>query len=111
MPLAVTCLLSASCASGPNLQVVEHSITVREFTADISQSTATVTGVAENTGDRPARSCNISVTFYDYLGGVVGAKEAIKEQVLPGENWTFTIELRGKEAWNVADYTISASSK
>ncbi|MDD5312109.1 MAG: FxLYD domain-containing protein [Dehalococcoidia bacterium] len=111
MPLAVICLLSASCAAGPNLQVVEHSIIVREFTADTSRSTATVTGAAENTGDRPARSCNISVTFYDYVGGIVGVKEATKEQVLPGEVWNFTIELKGKESWNVADYKISAISK
>jgi hypothetical protein len=109
MPLAIACLLSTSCASGPHLQIVEHSIAVREFTADTSQSTATVTGVAENVGDRPAKKCNISVTFYDYQGGVVGTKEAIKEQMSPGEIWNFTIEIKGKESWNVAGYKISAS--
>jgi hypothetical protein len=111
MPLAVTCLLSTSCASGPHLQIVEHSIAVREFTADTSRSTATVTGVAENVGDRPAKKCNISVTFYDYQGGIVATQEAIKEQMSPGEMWNFTIEIKGKETWNVAGYKISARTE
>lgn len=111
MPLSVTCLLFISCTSGPNLQIIEHSIAVREFTADTSQSTATVKGVAENIGDRPADKCSISVTFYDYQGGIVGTKEELKERISPGEVWNFTIELKGKEAWNVAGYKIFTKNK
>jgi len=100
-----------ACAAGGNLQILEHSIVVNEFTADRSQSTATVTGRAQNTGDQPCEKCSITVTFYDYSGGTVATRSETREALQPGEIWSFKIELKGTGAWSVARYEIAAASK
>ena len=111
VPVSILCMALTSCASEPALQVLEHNITVREYTADKSQSTATVTGMAKNSSDWPINGCSIAVTFYDYQGTVVVTKTVAKEQMAPGEVWDFKIELKGAEAWKVARYKISSVNK
>lgn len=107
----VLCLTLSSCTSKPALEVLHHSITVREFTADRSQSTATVTGIARNSSKSKINECCITVTFYDCQGTALATETAVKEQMAPAEVWDFKVVLKGEEAWEVARYTLSATNR
>jgi hypothetical protein len=112
--LALLCVLvlsSAACTSGAPVKILEHSISVQEFTADITQSVATVTGVARNMGSWSVEDCTISATFHGYDGTNLGTLSETRRRVEPGEIWDFKIELKGADAWKVARYTVAASCK
>jgi hypothetical protein len=102
---------AAACITGSELQVTEHNITVDEFTGDMTQSSAVVSGAARNTGNWNIRDSKVSVSFYDYKGNVLGVISDSKPLLGPGETWNFRVELKGKSAWDVARYTISTSNK
>lgn len=113
--LAVLPLLSifgfAACNPGTAFQVVEHSITVSEYTADLTQSAATVKGVAKNTGNWPVEDWGVSVTFYDYQGNKLVVLSESPKHLEPGEAWEFKVELKGPDAWKVAKYDIATFHK
>ena len=84
---------------------------MQEFTADIPQSVATVSGVARNMGNWPVGSCTISVIYYNYEGVVLGTFSEKWQLLQPGEIWDFKIEMKGADAWKVARYTITSNCK
>jgi hypothetical protein len=102
---------AAACITGNELQVTEHNISIDEFTGDMTQSLAVVSGGARNTGNWNIRDSKVSVSFYDYKGNVLGVISDGKPLLGPGETWNFRVELKGKSAWNVARYTITTSNK
>lgn len=104
-------MMALACISGNELQVVEHRIAVQEYTGDITQSSAVVSGVAINTGRWNIRDCKVLVSFYDYSGNVLGVMSDSKPLLGPGESWAFKIVLKGKDAWNVARYSIATSNR
>ena len=109
--LCVTLILAGACISGNELQVVDHRIVVQEYTGDAGQSSAVVSGTARNTGNWNIREGRVSVSFYDYKGNVLGVLSDSKPLLGPGELWSFKVELKGKDAWNVARYSLTASNK
>ena len=109
--LSAFILIASACSSTPALQVIEHSIVVQEFTGDISQSNARVTGVAVNSSAWAINDCRIEVTYYDYSRNVIGNSSATLEKLEAGEEWNFQTEYRGTAAWEVAGYSVSASNK
>ncbi len=102
-----------ACSSGSELQILTHTITIREFTGNlnITQSMATVTGTARNTSDTVIRDCVVNVTYYDAQKNVVGVSSANKELLNPGEVWGFTVQLTGSDAWKVLSYDIAAHNQ
>jgi hypothetical protein len=99
------------CTTGTGFQVIEHSIVVSEYTADQAQSVAVVRGVALNSGTGPLEGCGVSVTFYDYEGNKLDVYSSSCKRLEPGENWNFTVELKGQEAWKVGRYSLSTFIK
>jgi hypothetical protein len=104
-------IAAAACITGNELQVTEHSIVVQEYTGDVTQSSAVVSGIARNAGNWNIRDGRVSVSFYDYKGNVLGVISDSKPLIGPGETWNFKIELTGKSAWSVARYAITTSNK
>lgn len=109
--LGICAILVTGCISGTELQVIEHNIAVQEFSGDITQSSATVSGTASNTGNWNIRDGKVSVSFHDYKGNVLGVISDSRPLIGPGESWTFKMVLKGKDAWNVARYSISTSNR
>jgi len=112
--IAILCIFIipvAACITGSELQVTEHGIVVQEYTGDVTQSLAVVSGTARNTGNWNIRDGIVTISFYDYKGNVLGVISDSKPVLGPGETWSFKIELRGKDAWNVARYSIATSNK
>jgi hypothetical protein len=109
--LCIFTIPAAACITGSELQVTEHNIMVQEYTGDVTQSSAVVSGTARNTGNWNIRDGRVSISFYDYKGNVLGVFSDSKAVIGPGETWNFMIELKGKSAWNVARYAIATSNK
>jgi hypothetical protein len=103
--ILVPCLNACSPVNG--VRVVRHDIQVAEFTADVTQSAATVQGQAQNTLLWARDDCRICVTFYDYGGNSLGVFSDSIKRLEPGQVWNFRVELKGADAWKVARYDIS----
>ena len=100
-----------ACSTDSQLQVLQHNITINEFTADAAQSVATVKGVVKNQGIWPAQNCMVIADFYDYRGYKIGTYTDTFQKLEPGQTCGFKIELKGPEAWKVAMYSLSVVSK
>lgn len=109
--LTLCSLTLVACSVGTPLRILERSITVQEFTADPEQSSATVKGIARNEGGWPIQECTISVSFFDYQGKNVGTHTELRQWLEAGETWDFSATLKGKDAWQVARYTLSTACK
>lgn len=99
------------CAAGTGFQVIEHSIVISEYTTDAAQSSAVVKGVARNTGVWPLEDCGVTVAFYDFEGNKLDVYSSVCKRLGPGEDWNFSVELRGQQAWKVGKYSLSTFSK
>ena len=84
---------------------------MHELTGDVMQSTATVRGTAINQGNCAAQNCVVSVTFYNYQGEAIGQYSDARLRLEAGEVWNFKVDLKGRETWKVARYSISAANK
>jgi len=103
--ILILCL--PACSPFTAVRVIKHNIQVAEFTADVTQSAATVEGQAQNTLLRPLDECKICVTFYDYEGHKLGVFSDSMKRLEPGQVWNFRVALKGSDAWKVARYDIS----
>jgi hypothetical protein len=100
-----------ACSPASQLQVLQHNITINEFTADAAQSVATVKGIVKNQGIWPIQSCTVITDFYDYKGYKIGTYTDTLQRIEPGQACNFMVELKGADAWKVATYSISVVSK
>jgi hypothetical protein len=107
LSLFILLLCLPACSPVNAVKIIKHDIVVAEFTADVSQSTATVEGQAQNTFLWPLDNCKICVTFYDYTGNSLGIFSDSIERLEPGQVWNFSAVLTGGDAWKVARYDIS----
>jgi len=105
--LLIILLCLPACSPGNAVKIIKHEIVVAEFTADVSQSTATVEGQAQNMLVWPLDNCKICVTFYDYAGNSLGVFSDSIGRLEPGKVWNFRIALKGGDAWKVARYDIT----
>jgi len=103
--ILIPCLHACSPVSA--IKVIKHDIVVAELTADVTQSSAIVTGQAQNTLLWPLDGCRICVTFYDYGGNSLGVFSDSIKRLEPGQVWGFMVTLKGNDAWKVARYEIS----
>jgi hypothetical protein len=100
-----------ACSPESQLQVLQHNITISEFTADAAQSVATVKGIVKNQGMWPTQNCTVIADFYDYKGHKVGTRTDTLQRLELGQAGDFKVELKGYEAWKVATYSVSVVSK
>ncbi|MCX6007488.1 MAG: FxLYD domain-containing protein [Chloroflexi bacterium] len=100
-----------ACSPESQLQVLQHNITINEFTADTAQSVATVKGVVKNQGIWPVQNCIVTADFYDYKGYKIGTYTDTLQRLDPGQACDFKVELKGTDAWKVATYKVSVVSK
>lgn len=105
--LFIVLICLPACSSVNAVKIIKHEIVVAEYTADVSQSTATVEGQAQNTFLWPLGYCKICVTFYDYAGNSLGVFSDSIERLESGQVWNFSVALTGGDAWKVARYDIS----
>lgn len=113
VPLALIICSSAltACSTRTALQVLEPKFEVSEFTANVAQSSATVTGVLINRGWLPVDNVVVMVHFYDGQGNVVGTYDATHDQLRPDQIWNFKVEMKGQDAWKVVRYDLSVANK
>ena len=78
-----------ACSPGSQLQVLQHNITVNEFTADAAQSVATVKGVVKNQGIWPVQNCTVIADFYDNKGYKIGTYSDTLQRLEPGQSSDF----------------------
>jgi hypothetical protein len=112
-----SCLaLFAACSAGntissTNLQILQHTMNNITFSTSSPESSATVTGMAQNNGNTPINSAIITVKFYNKDGSIVETSSASRQNLTPGETWIFAVQSSGPDAWKITRYEISASSK
>ena len=113
--MLVSLMYAAGCAKtetqGPELKILSHSMTVHGFTGAGPQSTAIVTGRAQNISDINIRFATIAINFYDKSKNLITSASAIKENLRPGEVWDFTVKTVSPDAWKIVTYDIAASTK
>lgn len=105
--LSLLSVLTGSCNEGNSLQIIEHSIVIQEFTGDITQSSAIVTGVVKNMGYWKVNRCSVAANFYDIAGNTVAILTDNRTGLESGESWNFKIVLKGQDAWKVARYSLN----
>jgi uncharacterized protein YcfL len=117
--LGVTLALAAGCSNQKDvppdkieqLQIIDHNLAVHEFTGDKPKSTALVTGTAQNTGDTPINTAVLTAYFYTKDGELIATESAVRDNLAPGETWTFTIQTSSSDAWKVKRYEVFPDSK
>jgi hypothetical protein len=113
LPLALISCSSPliACSAQTALRVLEQKFEVSEFTADVAQSSASVTAVVINRGWLPADNIVVMVHFYDDQGNMVGTYAASHDQLQPDQVWNFKVEMKGQDAWKVVRYDMSVANK
>ena len=97
--------------SNGELKILSHHLTNHGFTGSMPQSTATVTGRAQNVGTTAINYAQIAVNYYDKNGTLLATSSAVRQNIGPGEIWDYTVLLQGPDAWKSVKYDIAASTK
>ena len=116
---AVALVLATGCSNQKDtppdeieqLQIIDHRLAVHEFTGDSPKSTAVITGTAQNTGDTPISNAVLTAYFYTKDGELLATESAVRDNLAPGEKWTFTIQTSSPDAWKVKRYEVFPDSK
>lgn len=98
-------------APAGELRILSHRLTTHGFAGGMPQSTATVTGRAQNVGTVPINYGQIAVNYYDKDGRFLTTASAIMQNLAPGQVWDFTVLFQGSDAWKSVKYDIAASTK
>jgi hypothetical protein len=117
--LAAALILTTACSNQEDvpvdeidpLQIIDHALAVHEFTGDSPKSTAVITGTAQNTGDTPIHNAVIIANFYTKDGELLATESATRDDLAPGEKWTFTIQTSSPDAWKAKRYEVFPGSK
>jgi hypothetical protein len=117
--LTAVLVLTAACSGKKDtpvdeinpLQIIDHQLAVHEFMGDSPSSTAVITGIAQNTGDTPIHNAVITAYFYTKDGETLVVETATRDNLAPGEKWTFTIKMSGPDAWKAKRYEVFPGSK
>jgi hypothetical protein len=90
--------------------VIDQKFEVNEFTADVWQSTASVTGTVVNRGLLTANNVAVTVDFYDGQGARLGTFSNRKDHLGPGQSWHFRVEMKGADVWKVARFQLNITA-
>jgi hypothetical protein len=108
------CVCIAGCSSPEpqgDLKILSADLRTHEFTGGMPQSTATVLGQAQNVGTASIGVAQITGEFYDAGGRLIGTASTTKDNLKPGEDWQFSAQIVGPDAWKSVKYKASTSMK
>ena len=113
IPMIITAAVGCTRlqSSTSELKILSHHLTNHGFAGSMPQSTATVTGRAQNTGTTVINYAQIAVNYYDKNGILLAASSAVRQNLDPGEIWDYTVLFQGPDAWKSVRYDIAASTK
>lgn len=112
--LAIVCACIVGCSNEQlrgELKILSSEVRTHEFTGGMPQSTATVMGRAQNVGNALIGVAQIAVEFYDANGRLIGTASTAKDNLKVGEEWQFSAQIVGPDAWKSVKYKIAASVK
>ena len=95
----------------PQIQIIDHDLTIHEFGGDVLKSIAAVEGRAKNTSNLMLNSVYISVNFYDKDGNLLQTASSSKQNWEAGEIWNFNVQFTSPDAWKTVRYDISVSTE
>jgi hypothetical protein len=108
-------IISAGCAQqgglSKDLKILSQSMTVHEFSGAGPQSSAVVSGRAQNVSHGAINDATITVNFYDKNEKFIATGSAVKQNLQPDEVWYFTVQTVGPDAWKIITYDIASSTK
>jgi uncharacterized protein YcfL len=96
--------------STEQIVILEHSLSIHQFTGDHPSSTAVISGRAENTSDQPFSKVVLAAHFLTAEGVIVATESATRENIAPYETWNFTIQTKGPDAWKTERYDVFVDS-
>ena len=102
---------AAETQTDSELQILNHDMTTHEFGSGSSQSTALVKGKAKNASDSTIKLAIITVDFYDKNENLMDTLSATRQNLGPGEEWNFSIQSTGPDAWKSISYNIAAGTE
>jgi hypothetical protein len=109
LPLLIVAL---GCGGGGGgLKILEQSLTVHEFSGGGPESVAIVHGRAQNVNNSSIENATISVNFYDKNNKLIASGSTVKENLLPGETWDFSVQTVSPDAWKIVTYDIATGKK
>lgn len=112
--LAIMCLFACAeknAGKEPQIQIIDHNLSIHKFGGDVLQSIATIDGRANNISNFTISSASIVVNFYDKDGNLLHTASTIKQNLAAGEIWQFNISFTSPDAWKSVRYDISVSTK
>ncbi len=106
-------IVAWSCSGNSGLQIVNHDLTIRQFTGDLNstKSMAVVSGAAKNISNAIISDCQINVRYFDADKNLIGVSSAYRQFMEPAEVWNFTVQLTVPDAWKARTYEISGTSR
>ena len=112
--IAVISLLSCvekKVEKEPEIQIIDHNLSMHSFTGDVLKSVATVNGRAKNISNAIIGTASITVNFYDKDSNLLNASSTEKQNLEPGELWAFNIQFNSPDSWKAVRYDIAANAR
>ena len=116
--LVLTAVLFSGCGKTDNSVIEENSapvtiltdqMSVHEYTGDVVQSIAVISGTARNDSSQTVDSPSIQADYYDKNGKLLGSASATTATLAPGATWNFTIQFQNADAWKAVTYNLTVS--
>lgn len=95
----------------PQIQIIEHNLSMHKFGGDVLQSQASVTGKAKNIGNSTISSASISANFFDKDGNLLHTSSAKTQNLKAGEIWLFDVRFNSPDAWKTIRYDIAVNTQ
>jgi len=108
-------IISVGCTQqgglSKDLKILSQSMTVHEFSGAGPQSSAVVSGMAQNVSHGAIDNATMTVNFYDKNQKLIASGSTAKQNLQPGEVWYFSVQTVGPDAWKIITYDIASSTK
>jgi hypothetical protein len=113
---AIAAISLLSCAEKevekePEIQIIDHNLSMHSFTGDVLKSIATVSGRAKNNSNAIIGTASITVNFYDKDSNRLNTSSTEKQNLDSGELWVFNIQFNSPDAWKAVRYDITANAR
>ena len=95
----------------PQIQILEHNLSMLEFSGDVLKSLASINGKAKNIGNSTISSASIVVNFFDKDGNLLHTSSAKTQDLKAGEIWLFDVRFNSPDAWKTVRYDIAVNTQ
>jgi hypothetical protein len=114
--IAIAVISLLSCAEKKveketEIQIIDHNLSMHNFTGDVLKSIATVNGRAKNISNTTIGTASITVNFYDKDGNRLNTTSTEKQNLGSGELWIFNVQFNSSDAWKTVRYDIAANAR